>query len=60
MKAEEINAEFIRELHKNSGLSVARFAALLGVTRQTLHNWMAGRTLPTGPALKLLQMIGTK
>ena len=38
-----------------TGLSQARFAAVLGVSTRTLQEWEQGRRKPTGPAKALLK-----
>ena len=39
-----------------SGLTQARFAALLGVSRRTLEQWEQGRREPSGAAKTLLRV----
>jgi putative transcriptional regulator len=41
------------------GLSQSKFAAILGISPDTLQNWEQGRRKPTGPA-KVLLRIATK
>ena len=38
------------------GLSQSKFAAILGISTDTLHNWEQGRRTPTGPAKVLLRI----
>ena len=38
------------------GLSQSKFAALLGISTNTLQNWEQGRREPTGPAKVLLKI----
>jgi len=38
------------------GLSQTRFAAILGISTDTLQNWEQGRRSPTGPAKVLLRI----
>jgi putative transcriptional regulator len=38
------------------GLSQSRFAAILGISTDTLQNWEQGRRTPTGPAKVLLKI----
>jgi putative transcriptional regulator len=38
------------------GLSQSRFAAVLGISADTLQNWEQGRRSPTGPAKVLLRI----
>jgi putative transcriptional regulator len=39
-----------------TGLSQSRFAALLGISVRTLHDWEQGRREPSGAAKTLLQI----
>ena len=38
------------------GLSQSKFAAILGISEDTLQNWEQGRRSPTGPAKVLLKI----
>jgi putative transcriptional regulator len=38
------------------GLSQSKFAAILGISEDTLQNWEQGRREPTGPAKVLLKI----
>ena len=38
------------------GLSRSKFAAILGISADTLQNWEQGRRTPTGPAKVLLRI----
>ncbi len=38
------------------GLSQSKFAAILGISADTLQNWEQGRRNPTGPAKVLLRI----
>jgi putative transcriptional regulator len=38
------------------GLSQAKFAAIMGISTDTLQNWEQGRREPTGPAKILLKI----
>ena len=38
------------------GLSQSKFAAILGISADTLQNWEQGRPSPTGPAKMLLKI----
>ena len=39
------------------GLSQSKFAAILGISADTLQNWEQGRRTPTGPAKVLLRIV---
>jgi len=44
----------VATIRQKTGLSQARFAALLGVSVRTLHDWEQGRRAPSGAARTLL------
>ena len=50
----ELGPERIREARARLGLTLERFACLLGVGPGTVRNWEAGRKDPDGPARALL------
>ena len=47
----------VNEIRKATGLTQAKFAALIDVQLGTLRNWEQGRREPTGPAKALLKAI---
>ncbi|MHB1786622.1 MAG: helix-turn-helix domain-containing protein [Acidimicrobiales bacterium] len=47
----------VEALRSRTGLTQARFAALLGVTQPAVAAWVAGRRVPTGTALARLHRI---
>jgi putative transcriptional regulator len=47
----------VKELRETYDLSQAEFAALLGISVDTLQNWEQGRRQPAGPARILLQVV---
>ncbi|SQF93759.1 XRE family transcriptional regulator [Paucimonas lemoignei] len=52
-----VDAMQIKEIRKATGLSQAKFAAIIDVQLGTLRNWEQGRREPTGPAKALLKAI---
>lgn len=52
-----VDALQVREIRKATGLSQAKFAAMIDVHLGTLRNWEQGRRQPTGPAKALLKAI---
>jgi putative transcriptional regulator len=46
----------VAALRASFGLSQAKFAALLGISVNTLQNWEQGRRQPEGPARVLLRV----
>lgn len=49
-----VNVPPVSEIREKTGLSQARFAALLGVSVRTLQDWEQGRRSPSGAARTLL------
>ena len=47
----------VKAIREKVGLSQARFAMLIGVSKRTLENWEQGRRHPTGPAKALLRIL---
>lgn len=47
----------VKAIREKIGLSQARFAILIGVSKRTLENWEQGRRHPTGPAKALLRIL---
>ncbi|MNF44265.1 Antitoxin igA-2 [compost metagenome] len=52
-----VDALQVKAIRKATGLTQARFAALIDVQLGTLRNWEQGRREPTGPAKALLKAI---
>lgn len=52
-----LNPDEIRKLRLNLKLSVALFASLLCVSPKSVEAWESGRNVPSGPALRLMNMI---
>ena len=49
-----VNVPPVAEIRERTGLSQARFAALLGVSVRTLQDWEQNRRAPSGAARTLL------
>lgn len=56
----EYDAEKIRALRKNLHLSQAVLAAVLNTSLSTVRKWEIGDKRPSGPSLKLLNLIERK
>jgi putative transcriptional regulator len=56
----EYGAERIRALRKNLHLSQAVLAAVLNTSLSTVRKWEIGDKKPSGPSLKLLNLIERK
>lgn len=52
----DLRATDVAALRAHFGLSQSKFAALLGISVDTLQNWEQGRRQPEGPAKVLLQV----
>jgi putative transcriptional regulator len=51
-----VNLPDVATIREKTGLSQARFAALLGVSVRTLQDWEQGRRAPSGAARTLLMV----
>ena len=47
----------IRDIRRKAGMTQMVFAAYMGVSQKTVEAWECGRTHPTGPASRLLDML---
>ncbi len=47
----------IRKIRMNSGMTQKVFASYMGVSVKTVEAWEKGRTHPTGPAFRLLEVL---
>ena len=50
-----VDALLVKEIRKATGMTQAKFAALIDVQLGTLRNWKQSRRVPTGPAKALLK-----
>jgi putative transcriptional regulator len=50
----------VQAIRQRSGLSQAKFAALIGVSVRTLQSWEKGQRQPAGPARALLRIVDKK
>jgi putative transcriptional regulator len=46
-----------RAIRERLGLTQEKFAAMLCISVKTLRNWEQGRRDPSGPAMRLLQIV---
>ena len=49
--------EQIKSIRKKAGMTQAVFANYMGVSKKTVEAWELGRTHPTGPAYRLLNIL---
>ena len=47
----------IRSIRNKAGMTQAIFANYLGVSKKTVEAWETGRTHPTGPAYRLIEIL---
>ncbi len=51
--------EDIRKIRMNAGMTQAAFAGYLGVSKKTVEAWELGRTRPTGPAFRMIELLSS-
>jgi putative transcriptional regulator len=56
-RAFEVEAPDVRRIREAYNLSQAEFAALLGISVDTIQNWEQEHRTPAGPARVLLQVV---
>ena len=57
---EDYDAEKIKRLRRSTNLSQAVLAAVLNTSASTVRKWEAGEKRPSGPSLKLLNLLARK
>lgn len=57
VEPEEMSPEEIKKLRRNLQLSTAVFASALAVSVKTVEAWERGTNVPSGPALRMMNMI---
>ena len=53
----KMSAEDVKALRKHLKLSYSVFSEVLGISNKTLEAWEAGTNSPTGPAVRLMNMM---
>lgn len=53
----EFAAEEIRTIRIDAGMTQTVFANYMGVSKKTIEAWEAGRSHPTGPAFRLMDIL---
>lgn len=53
----DYSAKEIKELRLKSGISQAVFAKCFGVSKKTVEAWEEGINVPSGPALRILELL---
>lgn len=57
MPVKEYTNKEIREIRMKAGMTQSVFAAYMGVSKKTVEAWECGRTHPTGPVFRLLDVL---
>ena len=57
MPVKEYSNVEIKEIRKKVGMTQNVFASYMGVSKKTVEAWESGRTHPTGPAFRLLDIL---
>lgn len=60
IEVEEMPPQRIKALRENAHVSQAVFAAILNTSLSTVQKWEVGDKRPSGPSLKLLNLIDRK
>ena len=55
----EYSGKQIREIRMRAGMTQTVFAAYMGVSKKTVEAWEAGRTHPTGPVFRLMDILNS-
>ena len=55
----EYSNKEIREIRMKAGMTQSVFASYMGVSKKTVEAWECGRTHPTGPAFRLLDILAS-
>ncbi len=57
LPVKKYNNEEIKAVRNKAGMTQAVFANYLGVSKKTVEAWELGRTHPTGPAYRLIDIL---
>jgi putative transcriptional regulator len=57
MPVKKYTNDEIRTIRNNAGMTQTTLAKYLGVSKKTVEAWENGRTHPTGPAYRLLEIL---
>lgn len=49
----------IKEIRNNAGMTQSVFASFMGVSKKTVEAWECGRSHPTGPACRLMDILSS-
>ena len=60
MPIKEYSNKEIREIRMKAGMTQTVFSSYMGVSKKTVEAWECGRTHPTGPVFRLLDILATE
>lgn len=55
----DFTCEEIKAIRKESNMTQAMFASVLGVSKKAVEAWECGQNVPSGPVSRLLSIIET-
>ena len=59
LPVKEYDGKQIREIRMKAGMTQSVFASYMGVSIKTVEAWEGGRTHPTGPVFRLLDILSS-
>ena len=59
MPIKKYSSKEIREIRMKTGMTQSVFASYMGVSKKRVEAWECGRTHPTGPVFRLLDILAT-
>ncbi len=60
LPVKEYDGKEIRDVRMKAGMTQNVFASYMGVSVKTVEAWEGGRTHPTGPVFRLLDILSTE
>ena len=59
MPIKEYTGKEIRDIRMKAGMTQSIFASYMGVSKKTVEAWECGRTHPSGPVFRLLDVLSS-
>lgn len=59
LPVKEYSGKQIRDVRMKTGMTQRVFASYMGVSQKTVEAWEGGRTHPTGPVFRLLDILSS-
>ena len=60
LPVKEYSGKEIRDIRMKAGMTQSVFASYMGVSKKTVEAWECGRTHPTGPVFRLLDILAAE